>query len=249
MDELPDEARELLRLASGMHDPPSAEARVRVRRGVAAAVAAGVGASIASQAIAQGTVKTGLFSSLAAKLGGVGVAVAVVSTLAVTATPPARVEAPTKVRTSAKAQQVLPSDLTVPANEIADALPGSAEHEQTVAAEPQVRPTVKLRARKVQAPNPQVDADPLRDETALLSQAASAIERGAMGEAARALDQHAARFRTSALREERDGLRALMRCTQDPVRAQREGALFVKRAPESVLAQRVMHACRLSVKP
>lgn len=248
MDELPNEARELLRLASGMHDPPSAEARLRVRRGVTAAIAAGVGVSIASQAIAQGTVKTGLFTSLAAKLSGAGVALAVVSVLAVTAAPSARVEAPTKARTNTRAQHALPRDLTVTADQVADALPVSPAREQTAPVERQERPAVKMRARRVQATIPAGDVDPLRDETVLLSRAASAIDRGAMQEAERALDQHAARFRASALREERDGLRVLMRCTQNPARAKREGALFVKRAPESVLAQRVIRACGLREK-
>lgn len=249
MDELPNEARELLQLASGMHDPPSVEARLRVRRGVAAAVAAGVGASIASQAIAQGTVKTGLFTSLAAKLSGAGVALAVVSALAVTAMPAAHVEGPTKAKTSARAHRSSPRDLTVNANPVAEASPESPAQEQTVPVQAQVRPAVKKRARRAQQTVPAVAVDPLHDETVLLIRAASAIDQGAMQEAERALAQHAARFHASALREERDGLRALMRCTQDPARAKREGALFVKRAPESVLAQRVMRACGLPGMP
>lgn len=256
MDELPKEARELLRLASDMHDPPSADARLRVRRGVAAALATGVGATIASQAIAQGSVKAGLFSGISAKLLGAGTAVVVVSALAVTApklTAPdtsfrrqAAAHADTH-RAPAKPTVISVEERAVPPSEPrfeAVAVPAS-EPPQSVRKETHARPHARRHAPEI----PIVEIDQLRSETALLNRASQAISQGDLAEAERVLEQHAAQFRRSALGEERDGLRTLVRCMQNPTRAKAQGTRFVARAPESVLAQRVMRACRIEEKP
>ena len=253
MDELPNEARELLRLASDMHDPPSADARLRVRRGVAAAVATGIGVTIASQAVAQGTVKVGLFSGLTAKIAGAGMAVVVVSALAVNAPKLAsHDEAKARARTTSHRAKhaTLPAPAVAPperANETALAVPTPEPAANALA------PSAPSIARKDPARRHDkaavAEVDGLRAETALLNRASQALSGNQLGAAKRYLAQHESEYRRSALREEREGLQALVGCLQNPAHAKKQGLRFVAQAPQSVLAQRVMRACRIGDKP
>jgi len=269
MDELPREARELLRLASDAYDPPSAEARMRVRRGVAMAVTAGVGASIASQAIAQGSVKAGLFSTVAGKLVGAGMAVAVVGTLAVSAPHFSRLDSksvrpshaqPARPRPRAEPTTLAP--VVVPAAKV----PEISNRPVAAPLPPQVvMPTEKRSAseKRVQrqrfhpkrqrrfaasVPAPTLP-EGLSAEMSLLKVASQAIAEGDTTGAERALAQHASQFRSSPLREEREGLTALVHCKQNPSRSRSEGERFLSHAPKSVLAQRVARACGIDEEP
>ncbi len=264
MDELPNQARELLRLASDMHDPPH-EARARVRRGVAVAMATGVAATIASQAVAQGTVKAGLFSGMAAKLAGAGVAVAVVSALAVTAPQLAARKMPTtqqapshQGRPNAQPIAVAPIDgangdaraLILAESARAAQQPATLEAQADTSAHvPKTSRTRAQRTAPASGSSLPAGVDGLGRETILLKRASQAIAQGDPASAQRLLAQHASQFRDSVLREERDGLRAIVRCMQNPARAKREGAHFVAQSPESVLAQRVLRVCQLEGKP
>lgn len=302
MDELPIEARELLKLASDAHDPPGPEARARVRRGVAMAVGAGLGATIAGHAVAQGGVKAGVLSGLAGKLAAAGVAVAVASTVVLTlpanqAVEPAKSKVTTSQRTRVKhAAELRPAqgpealeriadgpsaapETKVPAQAAPEPLPAPAAMAvapETVASTPRLHPRAKhaVRARassevsrartpsvrsassgqSVQKAAPEAQStrasetparDSLRAEMALLSQASQALSRGDLAAAEQALAQHRQTFHASLLGEERDGLFALLRCSEDAGAGRALAERFVARAPKSVLAKRVARACKL----
>ncbi len=269
MDELPREARELLLLASDASTPPSAEVRARVRRGVAMAVTAGIGASIASPVIAQGVVKGGVLSTLTGKLIGAGVAVAVVGALAVNApqfsrhrSKPSRETTLQTARSRPGLQAVASAPVVVKAAaglQIVDkqvAAPLSAPVElptaQRSAPEKRVQrqrfhPKPSRRGAE-SLPAPSL-TDELSAEMSLLRVASQAIAQGDTSGAEHALEQHASQFRGSPLREEREGLTALVHCMRDPSRSQHEGERFVANAPKSVLARRVARACGLDEEP
>jgi len=300
MDELPIEARELLKLASDAHDPPGPEARARVRRGVAMAVGAGLGATIAGHAVAQGSVKAGVLSGLAGKLAAAGVAVAVASTVVLTLPPnklaePAQskvissqhtrmkhaaalstaaapealermVRDPSAAPMSAVAQAT-PEPLVAPAKiEVVpektrpaagshargNAVRARASSDVLRAHTPSVRSASSARSTHKPAQPEQIARAPeapardsLRAEMALLSEASQALSRGDLAGAEQALAQHRQTFRTSLLDEERDGLFALLRCSEVAGASRELAERFVARAPQSVLAKRVARACKL----
>jgi len=99
-----------------------------------------------------------------------------------------------------------------------------------------VRPSPR-RARESAAPT----ADTLAAELALLRRARAALATNDLAEATRALDEHAATFTEGALRAEREGTRALVRCAERPDPA--VARAFAIAHPGSPLAARVRAAC------
>jgi hypothetical protein len=82
------------------------------------------------------------------------------------------------------------------------------------------------------------------DELALIRAALGSLNAGHPREALQQLDQHAARYPTGVMAEERAGLRAIALCAAGDTRAGlAEQARFLRQAPSSALAARVRGAC------
>jgi hypothetical protein len=92
---------------------------------------------------------------------------------------------------------------------------------------------------------PATSSDALEAEVRLLSAANGLVRTQRFAAALRVLDEHARRFPRGALREERKALRVLSLCGADAydVRARRERERFLRRAPSSVLIERVRAVC------
>jgi hypothetical protein len=86
-----------------------------------------------------------------------------------------------------------------------------------------------------------VMADTLAAELALLRRARAALATNDLAEATRALDEHAATFEDGALRAEREGTRALVRCAERP--DPEVARAFASTHPGSPLVARVRAAC------
>jgi hypothetical protein len=112
--------------------------------------------------------------------------------------------------------------------EVVDSAPASTSE----AARPSPR-----RARESAAPT----TDTLAAELALLRRARAALATNDLGEATRALDEHATTFADGALRAEREGTRALVRCAERP--DPEVARAFASAHPGSPLAARVRSAC------
>lgn len=87
--------------------------------------------------------------------------------------------------------------------------------------------------------------DPLKEETALLASAQSALAQGDASRALAITEDHAARFPNGVLAGERKAVRALALCKAGRKEEGRaEAQPLVARAPDSPLAQRVAAACK-----
>ncbi len=144
-----------------------------------------------------------------------------------------------------------------PAPELTPSAPTPAEPAPTemVREAPATQPKRVLRAKPARslAPAPSepesvpvpaaiADADSLKAELALISQAQLALRQGHAEQALGALREHEARFAQGSLREERLGLMAMAECARgkDSAQVLRE---FSAAAPRSPLLRRVREAC------
>lgn len=84
----------------------------------------------------------------------------------------------------------------------------------------------------------------LKEEVELLKEARRAMATGDDTKAKRLLDEHADRFKSGALKDERLAARAMLLCQQGPSEeARRAAAQFFAEAQSTVLAERVRAAC------
>jgi len=107
------------------------------------------------------------------------------------------------------------------------------------AASPVIAPAVPEPA-PVEAPAPHSLAEELR----LMSGAQQALRQHQPGDAMRLLEEHATRYPTGEMAEERAAIRILVLCEMNEVEdARREAEAFFSRSPHSPSTQRVRDSC------
>jgi hypothetical protein len=93
------------------------------------------------------------------------------------------------------------------------------------------------------AVEPPIDAS-LREELAIIARANTALRLEHPADALRALDEHARRFESGVLSEERRGLRVLALCQLSPNQAALDARdAFLRSTPNALLAPKVRAAC------
>ncbi len=245
MDELPNDLRAMLDLARDEHDPPDDTARQRVRVALAAAIGAPTAVLSGGKAVAMGSKAP---AAMAAKAGwlalGGKLTAAAVGTVAAASigfavyTNRAPVTAPTA---SPMAQPELAAPAPEPQPEPSVVEPALLEEAAPREATSEPSETKKSRkAARASVPS----ADTIGEEMALLRSASEALARGDEAAALVVLRTHAKRYPRGSLREERDGLRAIAECTRDQTPSQEFAQRFTRQYPNSVLASRVIAACR-----
>ncbi len=270
MSELPREAKALLALAKDVHDPPDG-ARERVRRAVAIGIGASAGVTLTGKAVASVALgpaaappaaKVGLLASLGGKLAATTGALVLVGTTAVIA-PRFTQEHHLPAAKHASQMHASPHPNIKPPLSQASPRPALEPHEPSdVEANADVRgpseePTVPTLASPSDAAErlrqgarrPRTSGDTLAAELQVLRTAADAIARDEPDRALDVLDQHSARFATPALREEREGLRALARCGLHAAGSGSSGAAFLAHNPDTLLGRRIKKACGLEGGP
>lgn len=128
--------------------------------------------------------------------------------------------------------------------------PSDPEPEAQIA-EPELgpaRPVAKVQRSQPAEPSP-VSAEPAKAsslvlEAQLIGDASKALRDGNGARALQLLAEHAARYPNGALRQERQGLRALGLCATGQVSAAREaGRSYLKQSPDAPLAAHVKKGC------
>lgn len=220
MDELPPEAREVLRLARDQHNPHDLAARARVRASL-------------KQAVGAGATRAGLFKSGAwvagAKVGAALLALGSIAALAAVR----RTEAPPAAPTAAAGTHAAAEPPTP-----APALPSQPS------AELGHDPGEAARVVRVRAAPREAQADTLDVELKLMQRVREALAAGDPRAAGLLLQQHRARFARPLLSEEREGFGAIVACMEQRRDAQAAARAFVARHPRSLLRERVLRACR-----
>lgn len=263
MSEMSPEARSLIGEARAL-DGPTDEDRARVKRHVLAAIAGGAGvatsavagSAAASSAAAAGTVAAG---TTATSLGVKVVIALIVATAALTTTyavthepePEPAAEAPIP----ASPEPELIVDVPAPAR--SEARPEVEEVAAEEAVEPEPSPTARPRrapravrppTQPVQPAQPaQVPVAPptaLSEEVALLRRAQRSMNSGDPGAALRSLEEHARRFPSGHMEEEREAARVVALCRAGrETEARAIASRFLAERPASPLAARVRAAC------
>lgn len=156
------------------------------------------------------------------------------------AEPPARTSTPVQATTTETGS---PSPrVAEPA--VAPALvPGSAPVITPVIDQPPLRPSVTARAKPPDPAPPSTPDDTLKAETALVRAAATRLARGDARGALAILDEHARRFPSGMLAEERDRDAAIARCRIAPDAREQTLAGFDRSHPRSSYRDRVHEAC------
>jgi RNA polymerase sigma-70 factor (ECF subfamily) len=222
-----------------------------VRERVAALVAGGMAAGLASKTLAQKVVgsalalgigKAGLFSSVGAKLAVATAVVVTAGTLTVASVRPDTPAAPQQDSQQRLRRQESKAGVSAVAHDRV------ARPEVRVATADRVATGVptsqrNARARKQHASPP--DPETLQAEMLVLKRASSALFRGEASTAHVILASYRSTFPRPKLQEEHDGLRVMADCLQHRVGAGQRARHFLLRAPGSVLASRVAHACGL----
>jgi hypothetical protein len=241
MTELGRDAKALVEAASG-GDEPTDENRARVRAAVGAKLvaAAAAGAALAStrsaaaagSAVPVGLKTLALVSMAVVTAAGVGTAMYVRSTPIIQAAPPAA------VRTT-------PSDPVSPAAPI-PALTDSALPEAVL---PPPEPAAMAKRHPTPRPAPVPTGAPeatasVEAEMEVIAEAREALRSGEGARALVLLDEHAHRYPSGALGEERDALRVASLCALGRVAEARAAATqFLRTFPESPHAARVRASC------
>lgn len=230
MNELGPDARAILDAANGGDDPSDAD-RARVRAGVLRKVGAvaAVTAATASTTTAAAATKAGVFGSLSA-LAKAAIVLSAVTVVAGGAYVARSRPTPVAVAPSAapiESAPAIPSSTPVPS--------ASAPASASVAPPP---PSV-IAPKPAPAPKkPSVE-----DELVLLQQAQAAMGGGDPARALALLDEHAKRFPSGALAEEREGQRVLARCALGRPDAQSGAEKFLASHPDAPVASRVRKVC------
>jgi hypothetical protein len=248
MNELSAEARELLREARSFDEPSAGDAE-RVHASVLAKVGIAVGAGAAVVAATK-SIAASPAAALGATLFKVGTAVVLAGGLATASYVAWRSPAVNPAPVTIAEPRVPHAAPETPDRETASALVPSATSDVPRALEPPVAPPAKaVRARPSAPPAsdraraPRATPD-LEGEARLLEQADADLRRGDANAALSRLAEHATRYPSGALREEREGVRVVALCragreAEGKAAAQR----FLARSPHSALATRIRAAC------
>lgn len=258
MSEMSPEARSLIGEARAL-DGPTDEDRARVKRHVLAAIAGGAGvatsavagSAAASSAAAAGTVAAG---TTATSLGVKVVIALIVATAALTTTYAVTHEPepePAEAPIPAAPEPELIVDVPAPARsearpEVEEAAVEEAVEPEPSAARPRrapraVRPPTQP-AQPAQAPVATPTA--LSGEVALLRRAQRSMNSGDPGAALRSLEEHARRFPSGHMEEEREAARVVALCRAGrATEARAIASRFLAERPASPLAARVRAAC------
>jgi hypothetical protein len=247
MTNLSSEARALLRAARSVDDPTDDDSH-RVRASVMSKVGAvGVGAAIGVTTSAFSFAKVGLyFGSAAGKLTAIlliaglsaGTYAAIRSHVAVNAVAVARgpSRSPNASVTSSLSSTIEPTKSAVRESPLA-----SDAHR------PALAPAVPAKARASIAPRRAVHArrtDDLEGEVLLLEGADAELRRGDTSAALARLAEHAAKYPSGVLADEREGVRAIALCRSGRLSEGKAAAdRFLSPTRRSSLAARVRTAC------
>jgi len=267
MSELSPETRAFIDSAA-RGDAPSLEDRARVRQrlslelgaaaiaatgltvaaqGTASAAGSALSASVTAGAGGKATFGAGMISKWLMALGVASAmstgAVVVVLQASEPEAPPAR--AGRAVATAAKVEPVAPPDaLAVEApTPDAEQLVQSGTDTGSEPGSATVMPASKRKARASESAHAQVAQASLAEETALLRQAQLALKDGKPEVALIHASEHARRFASGVLSEEREAVSMLARCALGPLDANALAA-YLGHAAESPLKARVQKACQ-----
>jgi hypothetical protein len=240
MNDLSMEARSLIERARHA-DGPGPERRARVKRALAAALV-GTSASL-------GTAGTVAAASVAGKsaltAGSVAVWLAVGAGLGTVASAPALV-----VRLSRPAPAAHVAPAVAPAPRAVEAAAEPARLEPRAVTAPTVEAAsapapLRVEAR-ASAAVPSAAPRSIADETRVLEAAQRELASGRAASALALLDEHAERFPSGALGEERTAARVLSLCALGRTEeARRSAAAFLERSPRSPLIPRLRGSCAL----
>jgi hypothetical protein len=247
-DELSPAARALLRASRSFDDPSDADRR-RVRASVLARVGAamGFGAAVTVGATSSAFSLARIGALLGTTAGKVGAAVVLV----------AGVSAGTYLARAARARESDPTIFAVaPAT-----MPSAVAHERlatpsvleapTAVVAPSDAPTKRaVAAPPVRASRPRRPTGDLEGEVRLLEEADAELRRGDAETALARLNDHAARYPSGVLVDEREGVRAIALCRAGRLAEGKAAAdRFLGAARKSSLATRVRSACGLERSP
>ncbi|MET0594650.1 MAG: hypothetical protein ABW133_18260 [Polyangiaceae bacterium] len=248
MSELSSEARALLREARGFDDPSAGDAE-RVHASVLAkvgiAVGAGVGVTAATTSLAAAPVTA--LSAVALKFTAAIVIAGGVATGGYVALRPTPVKHPPAIATSERLSVApTPAPVVDPLAPAITPAPLAEERRADVAPRAHGKPS---RARHavppvVNEPAPTRATSDLEGEAHLIEQADADLRRGDANAALGRLSEHAAKYPSGALREEREGMRVVALCRAGRVAEGNAAAeRFLARSPRSALASRIRAAC------
>jgi hypothetical protein len=237
MNDLSPQARALLRAARPF-DEPSQEDHRRVRSSVLGRVGAGAAVGLAAT-VSTSTLAASTGTLLAGTVTKIGIAVLLAGGISTGAYFAVRSHRP-------------PPAPAVAAVQVA---PAAAPEPQPVAAVPETQPTDDV-AKAADAPapalrskdkaRPRVSGD-IEGEVQLLEIADADLRRGDTSGALAALAEHAAKYPTGALRQERDGMNVVALCKAGRQAEGRAAAeKFLSRGSKSALASRIRAACGMS---
>jgi hypothetical protein len=250
MDELSSRARALLAEAQDGHDPP-ADVSQRVWQSVSADIA-GVANIEAARALAHKGALVGKSSIFASKMFWVMAVIAGAGVGGIALRAPqlhdvrgAPIPSPSQSAETRNAADA--PEITVPvpeknaANEVASATPPDTATarepaEQASAHNDTRRPGKREAARE----------DALLLEVSALRQASDMLADDRPGDALALLHAQEKRFANGTLRDERQALTLLARCTLNASATVRAARAFIARTPNAVLRARVEKACKLT---
>jgi hypothetical protein len=250
MSDLSSEARALLREARGFDEPSNVDAErvhasVLAKVGIAVGAGAGVTAATTSLAAAPATA----FGVVAMKITA---AIVVAGGLAaggyVAIRPAPAKRAPVAIAAQSPASVRSPPAPVAPSPAPAvDSSSMSEERRTDIAPRAHPKPArAKAPAPSVNepAPRPARGTSDLEGEARLLEQADGDLRRGDANAALSRLGEHAAKYPSGALREEREGMRVVALCRAGRAAEGNAAAeRFLARSPRSALASRIRAAC------
>jgi hypothetical protein len=248
MTELGRRAKSLVEAASG-GDEPTAENRARVRAAIAATLATASGAatvaaakSSAAAAGAAGSATPGSVATSALVSLALVSALGVGTAMYVRASTPANKTAPSMATRAAAPATRAPPDSSAPAATIsapAEPAPLPAQRAMGEKHLPvSTPPSAAVPARAV------VSGTSVQAEMLLIGEARAALQSRDAAHALLVLDEHAHRFPSGALGEERDAMRVTSLCALARVAEARAAASqFLRAFPDSPHAGRVRASC------
>jgi hypothetical protein len=237
-DELSPTARALLRAARS-YDDPSADDSRRVRAGVLARVGVAAGVGVAVGATSSAWSFAGIGAMLGTTAGKIGTAVVLVAGLS----------AGTYVATRPRAIQhasAVTSSFSSPAPIERPRAPMSKIEVAPIANAPAAEAPSKTRTSQpaLRGAHARRTSDSLEGEVRLLEEADADLRRGDADSALARLAEHASRYPSGTLADEREGIRAVALCRAGRLAEGRVAAdRFLAAARRSSLASRVRTAC------
>lgn len=241
MSDLSREAQDLLQRARSFDEPSTADAS-RVHASVLAkvGVAVGVGAGVTTITPSIAASPTVLLSATVMKIGAALVVVGGLGTAGYVALRTPRATTPVAVVAPVNETRVVEPSMApvVVAPEGDDALHARATPSERVRGA-RTRPGVPSSSGDRTARG----ASELEAEARLLEQADADLRRGDPNGALLRLAEHAAKYPSGALREERQGIRAIALCRAGKEEGKSAAERFLARSPSSSLASRIRAAC------